>query len=137
MRGTEMSTTLFVNLPVKDVKRATDFFAELGFEFFGMTDDMASVIISERTQVMVLAEPTFAGYATRDVADPTRTTEVILVLGLDNPKEVDEIVDKAVDAGATSTGEAITEGGRYQRGFTDLDGHQWSALCLAPPEPES
>jgi len=26
------------------------------------------------------------------------------------------------------------EGGdRYQRGFTDLDGHHWEALCLVEP----
>jgi predicted lactoylglutathione lyase len=32
-----------------------------------MTDDMASVIISEHTQVMLLAEPTFAEYATKSL----------------------------------------------------------------------
>jgi predicted lactoylglutathione lyase len=127
-------TTLFVNLPVKDLKRSETFFSDLGFDFYGMTDDMASVVISERTQVMLLAEPTFAGYARRQVADPSKSTEVILVLGLDNPKEVDEFVDKALAAGATAIGEPTTAGGRYQRGFTDPDGHQWSALCLVASE---
>jgi hypothetical protein len=42
-----MPTKLFVNLPVKDLKRSEAFFTGLGFAFFGMTDDMASVIISE------------------------------------------------------------------------------------------
>jgi len=129
-----MSTTLFVNLAVTDLNRSKAFFTDLGFEFFGMTDDMASVTISERTQVMLLAEPTFAGYARNEVADPTRTTEVILVLGLDNPQQVDKLVDKALAAGATAVGESATEGGRYQRGFADLDGHHWSALCLVAPE---
>jgi predicted lactoylglutathione lyase len=126
-----MSTTLFVNLPVKDVKRSSEFFAALGFEFFGMTDDMASVVISERTQVMLLAEPTFAGYARNEVADPAGTTQVILVFGLDDPGQVDALVGKALAAGGTAVGEPVTAGGRYQRGFTDLDGHHWSALCLA------
>ncbi|GAA5077969.1 hypothetical protein HNP84_003978 [Thermocatellispora tengchongensis] len=126
-----MSTTLFVNLPVKDLKRSQEFFAALGFEFFGMTDDMASVVISERTQVMLLAEPTFAGFARNDVADPAKTTQAILVLGLDNPQQVDELAEKALAAGGTAVGEPMTAGGRYQRGFTDPDGHHWSALCLA------
>jgi predicted lactoylglutathione lyase len=129
-----MSTTLFVNLAVKDLDRSKEFFTELGFDFFGMTDDIASVIISERTQVMLLAEPTFAGYARNEVADPAKTTEVILVLGLDNPQQVDELVDKALGAGATAVGEPMTAGGRYQRGFADPDGHHWSALCLVAPE---
>lgn len=123
-------TTMFVNLPVKDLERSKAFFSELGFPFFGMTDDMASVIISEQTQVMLLAEPTFATYARNELADPNTATQVILVLGLDNPEQVDELVDKAVAAGATAIGEPTDDGQRYQRGFADPDGHHWSALCL-------
>lgn len=129
-----MSTTLFVNLPVKDLDRSKKFFTALGFDFYGMTADMASVIISERTQVMLLAEPTFAGYAQHPVADPATSTEMILVLGLNAPEEVDELAAKALAAGGSAVGEPLTEGGRYQRGFADPDGHQWSALCLVAPE---
>ena len=51
-----MATKLFVNLPVKDLGRSKAFFTGLGLDFFGQTEDMASVIISEHTQVMLLAE---------------------------------------------------------------------------------
>jgi predicted lactoylglutathione lyase len=95
-----------------------------------MTDDMASVIISEHTQVMLIAEPTFAKYATSDIADATASTEVILALGLERPDQVGELADKALSAGARATGTPQQGGGRYQRGFTDLDGHHWEALCL-------
>ena len=125
-----MPTKLFVNLPVKDLKRSEAFFTDLGFPFFGMTDDMASVIISEHTQVMLLAEPTFAMYATKAVVDASAATEAILVLGLERREQVDEMVDKALAAGATPAGEPQEGGGRYQRGFADLDGHHWAALCL-------
>lgn len=126
-------TTMFVNLPVNDLGRSKAFFACLGFPFFGMTDDMASVVISEQTQVMLLTEPTFAAYARNDLADPKTATQVILVLGLDNPQQVDELVDKALAAGATPIGEPTDDGQRYQRGFADPDGHHWSALCLVKP----
>jgi predicted lactoylglutathione lyase len=125
-----MSTTLFVNLPVKDLNRSTEFFAALGFESFGMTEDMASVIISERTQVMLLAESTFVNFVRKDVADATRATEVILVFGLDNPAQVDELVDKAIAAGAGPAGEPTEAGGRYTPAFTDPAGPEWAALCL-------
>ncbi|GAA2409756.1 VOC family protein [Nonomuraea africana] len=128
-----MSHTLFVNLPVKDLSRSKAFFTELGLTFFGATEDMASVVISEQTQVMLLAEPTFAGYSRTEVADPTKTTQVILVLGLDNPQQVDELVGKAMAAGAEPVGEPVNDGYRYQRGFADLDGHHWAALCLVTP----
>jgi uncharacterized protein len=125
-----MPTKLFVNLPVKDLKRSEAFFTGLGFEFFGMTDDMASVIISEHTQVMLLAEPTFAAYTAKRVADATASTEVILVLGVERADQVDELVEKALAAGASPAGAPQQGHGRYQRGFTDLDGHHWEALCL-------
>jgi uncharacterized protein len=125
-----MATKMFVNLPVKDLGRSEAFFTGLGFEFFAMTDDMASVIISEHTQVMLLAEPTFAMYADKDVADATAGTEVILVLGVERTGQVDDLVEKALAAGATPAGTPQEGGGRYQRGFADLDGHHWEALCL-------
>jgi predicted lactoylglutathione lyase len=128
-----MPTKLFVNVPVKDLKRSEEFFTDLGFTFFGMTDDMASVIISEHTQVMLLAEPTFASYATKAVADATANTEVILVLGVERRDQVDDLLERALAAGASAAGVPQDGGGRYQRGFTDLDGHHWEALCLIEP----
>jgi predicted lactoylglutathione lyase len=125
-----MPTKLFVNLPVKDLKQSQAFFTGLGFEFFGMTDDMASVIISEHTQVMLLAEPTFAAYTAKGAADAAAGTEVILVLGVERVDQVDDLVEKALEAGASPAGAPQRSHGRYQRGFTDLDGHQWEALCL-------
>lgn len=127
--------TLFVNLPVKDIERSKAFFTALGFDFFGMTPDMASVVVNEGAQVMLLSEETFAGYASNDVGDPTRSTQAILVVGLDTPAEVDELVDKAFAAGGTPTGTTTPDPstGRYQRGFADPDGFHWEALALAQP----
>ncbi len=128
-----MATKLFVNLPVKDLNRSAAFFAGLGLEFYGIADDMASVIISEHTQVMLLTETAFASYASRSVADGTTSTEVIMVLGLETREQVDELAGKAGAAGASAVGAPREDGGRYQRGFTDLDGHHWEALCLVQP----
>ena len=58
----------------------------------------------------------------------------ILVLGMDDPEQVDAFVDKALAAGATPAGTPQTGEGRYQRGFADLDGHHWEALCLVAPD---
>ncbi len=81
-----MPTKLFVNLPVKDLGRSEAFFTELGLEFFGQAGDMASVIISEHTQVMLLTEAAFASYARNGVADAAASTEVILALGIGAPR---------------------------------------------------
>jgi predicted lactoylglutathione lyase len=128
-----MATKLFVNLPVKDLGRSKTFFTGLGLDFFGQAEDMASVIISEHTQVMLLTEATFASYARNDVADATANTETILVLGVETREQVDELAGRAEAAGGQPVGAPRDEGYRYQRGFTDLDGHHWEALCLTGP----
>ena len=128
-----MATKLFVNLPVKDLGRSKAFFTSLGLDFFGQAEDMASVIVSEHTQVMLLAEATFASYARNSVADATANTEMILVLGVETREQVDALADRAQAAGGEPVGGPRDDGWRYQRGFTDLDGHHWEALCLIEP----
>jgi predicted lactoylglutathione lyase len=128
-----MATKLFVNLPVKDLGRSNAFFTELGLPFFGQAEDMASVIISEHTQVMLITETVFASYARHGIADATAGTEAILVLGVETRGQVDELADKAEAAGGSPVGAPRDDGYRYQRGFTDLDGHPWEALCLTDP----
>jgi predicted lactoylglutathione lyase len=129
-----MATKLFVNLPVKDLVRSKAFFTSLGLDFFGQAEDMASVIISEHTQVMLLAEATFASYARNGVADTAAAgTETILVLGVETREQVDDLAGRAQAAGGEPVGAPRDDGYRYQRGFTDLDGHHWEALCLIEP----
>ena len=128
-----MPTKLFVNLPVKDLGRSKAFFTDLGLAFFGQDEDMASVIISEHTQVMLLTESVFAAYARRGVVDATAGTEMILVLGVETRDQVDELAGKAEAAGGSPVGTPRDDGYRYQRGCTDLDGHHWEALCLIDP----
>jgi hypothetical protein len=69
----------------------------------------------------------------KGVADANAGTEVILVLGLETPAQVDELATRAEAAGARSLGAPRNDGGRYQRGLADLDGHHWEALCLVEP----
>ena len=94
---------------------------------------MTSVIISEHTQVMLLTEAVFACYARTGVVDATAGTEVILVLGVETRDQVDQLASKAETAGGSPVGTPRDDGHRYQRGFTDLDGHHWEALCLIDP----
>ena len=128
-----MANQLFVNLPVSDLDRSKAFFTELGFDFFGMAPGMASVVVTETAQVMLLEQATFAHYASKPVGDPSSETQAILVLGMDDPEQVDALVDRALAAGATPTGTPQSGEGRYQRGFADPDGHHWEALCLVAP----
>ena len=123
----------FINLPVKDLTKATDFFAAIGFSFDEQfTDENATrMIISDETSVMLAVEPFFQGFiAPQDVADTSASREVVVGLSADSREQVDELTGKAVTAGAEALGEAQDDGFMYMRGFRDLDGHQWSFIYM-------
>jgi predicted lactoylglutathione lyase len=58
-----MSTMTFINLPVKDLARTTEFFTKLGFSFDEQfTDENATrMIISDDTSAMLVVEPVLQG----------------------------------------------------------------------------
>ena len=128
-----MATMTFINLPVKDLSKTTDFFSALGFEFDPQfTDENATrMIISVDTSAMLVVEPFFQGFvAPRDIADTSKSQEVIVGLSAGSREQVDDLTDKALAAGAESLGDADDQGFMYMRGFRDLDGHQWSFIWM-------
>ncbi|WP_075744174.1 MULTISPECIES: VOC family protein [Actinoalloteichus] len=127
-----MNPMIFVNLPVKDLGRATTFYQELGFtrnpQF---SDENAScMVISDAIYVMLLVEPFFSTFTTKPVADATRSTETILALSAEDRAAVDRLADAALAAGGVSDTETMDEGSMYLRGFQDLDGHQWEVTWM-------
>ena len=127
-----MPHKLYVNLPVKDLDRAVDFFAALGFSFNPkFTDENAAcMIINDSTSVMLLVEPFFAGFTNKPVADAHAGTEVLLALSLDSREAVDAFVATVAVAGASTLLDAKDYGFMYQRAFADLDGHQWEVFWM-------
>jgi predicted lactoylglutathione lyase len=128
-----MPMMTFVNLPVKDLARTTEFFTKLGFSFDRQTTDEKStrMIISDDTSVMLQVEPFFKEFITpQEIVDTSRNREVIIGLSAENREQVDDLANKAVAAGAESLGDAVDQRTMYMRGFRDLDGHQWSFIHM-------
>jgi uncharacterized protein len=128
-----MAMQTFINLPVKDLAKATEFFTALGFSFDPQfTDENATrMVISDETSVMLAAEPFFKEFvAPQDITDTSRSREVIVGLSAESREQVDDLVERAVAAGAQSLGEAQDDDFMYMRGFHDLDGHQWSFIYM-------
>ncbi|MBL7730955.1 MAG: VOC family protein [Chitinophagaceae bacterium] len=126
-----MPSKIFVNLPVKDLKRSMDFFTALGFSFNPQfTDDKAAclVINDGSIYVMLLTEPMFKNFTQKEIADATKTTEVLIALDAESREKVDELVAKAVEAGGSLYAQPADHGWMYQHSFADPDGHQWE-LC--------
>lgn len=129
-----MGTKIFVNLPVKDLDRAVRFFTEVGYTFNRQfTDENATcMVIGEDIYAMLLVEPFFRTFTQKDIADASRTTEVIVCLSAESREQVDAIVDRAFAAGASPASETNDQGFMYGRSYQDLDGHIWEVMWLDP-----
>jgi predicted lactoylglutathione lyase len=129
---------IFVNLSVKDLKRSVDFFTRLGFAFNQQfTDDKAAcMIISEEAYVMLLAEPFFKTFTTRDICDTNSHAEGLFALSCGSRAEVDDMVHKAVAAGGKHAMKPADHGFMYGWSFCDPDGHQWEPLWMDPAVPQ-
>ncbi|MFB7246321.1 glyoxalase [Streptomyces populi] len=125
---------IFVNLPVSDVAASRKFFTELGYTINPQfsTDDCACVVISDTIVAMLLSKPRYADFTKKEIADATRTSEVLLCLSAESREKVDELVDAAIAAGGSGTGEAQDQGFMYGRAFDDLDGHTWEVMWMDP-----
>ena len=136
-----MATKIFVNLPVKDLNRSVEFFTKLGFTFNPQfTDESATcMIISDSIFVMLLVENRFKDFTQKEIADATKTTEVLVALDASSREEVDDIINKAVAAGASTYRDPDDYGWMYSNSFADLDGHQWEFAYMdeskIPQEP--
>jgi uncharacterized protein len=129
-----MPSKIFVNLPVKNLKKSIEFFTSLGFTFNAQfTDDTATcMVVSDDIFVMLLTEKKFQSFTPKKICDATRSTEVLVALSMDDRTTVDEMVRKAVAAGGTTYNEPKDHGFMYQHGFADPDGHIWEIFCMDP-----
>jgi predicted lactoylglutathione lyase len=129
-----MLNQIFINLPVRHLKKSVEFFGALGFSFNRQfTDDTATcMIVSDNIFVMLLTEKKFRGFTPKEICDATRNTEVLLALSMESRAKVDEMVRMAVVAGGTTYNEPQDHGFMYQHGFQDPDGHIWEIFWMDP-----
>ena len=129
-----MPTQIYVNLPVKDLKKSVDFFTKLGYSFNPQfTDENATcMIVGENIFVMLLVESFFKTFTKKSLCDAAKSTEVLVCLSADSRARVNELVAIAVAAGGTTPMESKDHGFMYQHGFQDLDGHLWELVYMEP-----
>lgn len=129
-----MVTSIFVNLPVKDLKRSVEFFTRLGFGFDPrFSDDYAACLsVSDTSRVVLLTESKFREFTPKPLSDAMKSTEVTVSLSRDSRQAVDDLVKKATSIGGMTYAPAKDYGFMYQHGFQDPDGHLWELLWLDP-----
>ena len=129
---TSPSSKIFVNLPVRDLQRTKAFFSALGFSFNPQfTDEKAAcLVISDTIYAMLLVEPFFKTFTSKEIADTKRTAEAILAISVESRAKVDEILAKALAAGGSEPRAKQDHGWMYGRSLHDVDGHLWEFFFM-------
>jgi uncharacterized protein len=127
-----MIKQIFVNLPVKDLKRSMEFYTKLGFTSNPQfTDDNgASIVLGDNIFVMLLTEGFFKTFTKKEIVDATKQVQVLNAIALESREAVDEMVRKATEAGGSETRPPEDHGWMYGRSFQDLDGHVWEPVYM-------
>ena len=118
---------IFVTLPVRDVAAARAFYEALGFSINEHSSDAhtAAVVVDDNIVVKLLSRDSFPV----PVGDPSAGPTVVNCLTVEDKPQVDQLLAKAVAAGAVS-GPAKEDGTTYTATFTDPDGHVWQAMWM-------
>lgn len=127
-----MVKSIFVNLPVRNLKRTMAFFSAMGFRFNKEFTDKkaASMVIGKNMYAMLLVEKFFRTFAKKGISDARRGTEVITALRLGSKREVDAMLEKALKAGAKRANKPYDYGWMYGQAIEDLDGHLWEFFWM-------
>ncbi|KND54606.1 Glyoxalase family protein [Candidatus Paraburkholderia kirkii] len=129
-----MHKQIFVNLPVRDLKRSMTFFKALGMSFDAAFTNAAAacLVIGENIHAMLFVKQFFQTFTEKPIADAHSGTETLVCLSCESRAEVDELVAKAVAAGGRAPREPQDHGFMYGHGFEDPDGHIWELVYMNP-----
>lgn len=126
--------SIFVNLPIRDVKRTREFWSKMGFGFNEQfSDEKAVCLILKENEIycMLITHEFFKTFTNREIANE-KTTQVLLAIDVESKEKVDELVSIALSNGATRYRESEDHGWMYYDTFADPDGHQWEILHADP-----
>jgi hypothetical protein len=127
-----VTTKIFLNLPAKDLNKTIEFFTKLGFKFNPQfTDENATcMIVGEDIFVMLLVEKFFKTFTKKEICDTSKNTEVIVALSVEGREKVDQMINKAIEAGGRESREPQDHGWMYGRSFEDINGHIWEIIYM-------
>ncbi len=129
-----MPQSVFINLPVTDVAKATAFYEALGATRNpAFSNEQASAMVwSDTVYTMLLRRDFFQTFVSKEIADAHRVTESLTCLSRESRAGVDQMVARAIAAGGRETRPPQDHGFMYARAFEDLDGHIIECVWMDP-----
>lgn len=128
-----MTPKIFVNIPTKNLEKATAFYEAIGFvKNPQFSDENASgLAYGDTIHVMILTEGFFKWFLpTKEIADASKTCEVMNALSAESKDAVNAFMDKVLASGGKEYREAYDYGFMYGRAFEDTDGHIWEIFWI-------
>jgi predicted lactoylglutathione lyase len=130
-----MTKEIWLNLPVKDVNKTAAFFEALGFKVNGYapnSETMVSMAFGSKNFIInFFREDVLEKFSKQPTTDTSKSSEVVISIDAESVADVDELLQKAINAGGKIYAEAgYTDGWMYGAGFSDLDGHRWNYLYM-------
>lgn len=127
-----MAKQIFINLPVKDLKKSMDFYTALGFSNNPQFSDETGkcMVWSDNIFVMIMTHDKFKGFATKPIADVKSNLAALFSLSLDSVDEMNNVMNKGLNAGGTEPSELKDYGFMQQRTIEDPDGHTWEVFFM-------
>jgi predicted lactoylglutathione lyase len=129
-----MTKQIWLNLPVKNVAKAKDFFWKIGFSFNQQHDTPTStcMLVGDGHFVVMLFEETlFESFSQNKITDTQSSSEILISIDAESREEVDELIEKVKTAGGNVFAPpAESQGWMYGAAFADLDGHRWNVLYM-------
>ena len=127
-----MPRSIFISLPVTDLKVSLAFYKALGFEQNPMFSDetAACMVWSDTISIMLLTREKWATFTTRPIP-PKGSNQVMLSLSCDSREAVDAMNEAAVANGGEGDINPVQDHGfMYGRDMLDPDGHALGAMWM-------
>ncbi len=122
-----MSKQIYLNLPVKDLAKATEFYQALGFKINPQLSDVnaSSMVWSENIIIMLLTYNFYQKFSNKKIPDLSQNSGCLIALSMDSKQEVQKFANIAKNNGGNYFEAEPNKGMDFMFGLevTDLDGH--------------
>ena len=130
-------TTVWLNLPTKNLKNLKQFYRDIGFRENPMhkkAQHLGSFLIGKHDFILMLfPEEIFKQWVKNKVTDTTESNEILVNIDAQSKGEVDAFAKTVAKAGGTVYhGPGWVDGWMYLFSFNDPDGHCWNMLYMNP-----
>lgn len=130
-----MSKKVFINLPVKDLKKSMVFYEAVGFtnnpQF---TDETAACMVwSDSIFVMLLTHEKLKQFTTKEIIDAKKFVGATNALSFESNDAMNAFAENALKAGGNEYAPAADYGFMQQRSIEDPDGNNWEPFYMNLP----